>query len=165
MYSLNAAGVKGLHNFRDRSIIFATSQLLVAAVVVPLKYSVDKERPDGSNNHSFPSGHTAMAFSTAQFMFREYRGRNTWLSLSGYPFAIFTGVYRTLNNKHWVGDVAAGAGIGILSTEVAYWMYPRVSKMLGNKKREHGVLFYPYMQDDTFGVELVKTLGAGRNAP
>jgi membrane-associated phospholipid phosphatase len=49
------------------------------------------------------------------------------LSISGYPIAIFTGVYRALNNKHWVGDVVAGAGFGILSTEIAYWLYPKIN--------------------------------------
>lgn len=156
VYGLNMSGVKGEHNFRDRSIILATSQLAVAAMVIPLKYAVHKERPDGSNFHSFPSGHTATAFSTAQFMFREYRKRNVWLSLAGYPFAIFTGVYRTVNNKHWVGDVAAGAGIGILSTELSYALFPKISKLLRRKTNDSNSSFYPYFNGRSAGIGFVK---------
>lgn len=156
VYTLNAAGIKGEHNFADRSIIFASSQLISASIVLSLKYSVKKERPDGSNNHSFPSGHTATAFSTAQFMYREYRHENFWLSISGYPFAVFTGVYRTLNNKHWVGDVAAGAGIGILSTEIAYWLYPSISQLLKGNKNFDNINIVPYYGSGSYGVGLVK---------
>jgi membrane-associated phospholipid phosphatase len=102
---------------------------------------VREERPDGSNNLSFPSGHTTTAFTTAHFMFREYQDENIWLSLSGYPIAVFTGVYRILNDKHWVGDVVAGAGIGILSTEVAYWLFPKVSQLF-SKDHSKIVLLY-----------------------
>ncbi|WP_144038272.1 phosphatase PAP2 family protein [Soonwooa buanensis] len=139
---------------KDRSIILGTSLLISSAVVLPTKHLVKEERPDGSNNLSFPSGHTAFAFATAQFMFQEYQDDNFWLSLTGYPFAVFTGIYRTLNDKHWVGDVVAGAGIGILSTEAAYWLFPKVSSLLVNKKTEHLVLMYPFYQDQLFGLGL-----------
>ncbi|RYY71813.1 MAG: phosphatase PAP2 family protein [Chitinophagaceae bacterium] len=158
VYSLNAFGLKSRHNFKDRTILLATSQLMLSALVVPLKYSIRKERPDGSNNHSFPSGHTATAFSTAQFMYREYRSSNRWLSLAGYPFAVFTGVYRTLNNKHWVGDVAAGAGIGILSTEISYWMFPKIAKMFRRDKQLSSTSFYPYFGNHAYGIGFVKQL-------
>ena len=34
------------------------------------------------------------------------------------------------NNRHWLTDVAAGAGIGILSTKIAYWLYPFLNSKL-----------------------------------
>lgn len=135
VYGLNMAGVKGKHNFRDRTIIYASSQLIVTAFTTPLKYMVKEERPDRSNRLSFPSGHAAIAFSNAQFMFREYKDTNFWLSLSGYPFAVFTGIYRIINDKHWVGDVVAGAGFGILSTELAYWLFPKIDSLLRGKNK------------------------------
>ena len=152
VYGLNAAGIKGAHDFKDRTMIYATSQLISAAIVTPLKHLVKEERPDGSNNLSFPSGHTATAFSSAQFLFREYKDRNIWLSISGYPLAVFTGVYRTLNNKHWVGDVVAGAGVGILSTELSYWLYPKFNKLFNKKGTNHSTAFYPYMQQGSYGI-------------
>ncbi len=68
VYGLNLAGVQGKHNLRDRTIIFATSQIINTGLVMGLKHTVQEERPDGTNNLSFPSGHTANAFSTAQFL-------------------------------------------------------------------------------------------------
>jgi hypothetical protein len=156
VYSLNAAGIKGKHNFRDRTIIYATSQLISAAFVVPLKHIVKEERPDSSNSLSFPSGHTATAFSSAQFMFREYKDTNFWLSISGYSFAVFTGVYRTLNDKHWVNDVVAGAGFGILSTELAYWLYPKINGLLSSKPKDVTTMIMPFYQNKGFGIGFVK---------
>lgn len=157
VYGLNAAGIKGRHDFRGRTIIYATSQLIATAIVVPLKHIVHDQRPDGSNFLSFPSGHTATAFSSAQFMLREYKDTNFWLSLSGYPFAAFTGIYRSLNDKHWVSDVVAGAGIGILSTELAYWLYPRVNNILyRGKQKNASTMIMPFYQNKTPGIGFVK---------
>lgn len=102
-YGYNLACIKGKHDLKERTIIYGTSQLISAAFVLPLKHLVKEERPDGTNHLSFPSGHTATAFSSAHFLFREYQDENMWIALSGYPVAIFTGLYRTLNDKHWVG--------------------------------------------------------------
>ena len=85
-------------------------------------------------------------------MFREYQDENIWLSLAGYPFAVFTGVYRTLNNKHWVGDVVAGAGVGILSTEVAYWLFPKINKIFSKPNSEKIAFVYPFYQSKIMGL-------------
>ena len=156
VYGLNWAGIKGKHNLKDRTIIYATSQLIAASMVIPLKHITKEERPDGSNLQSFPSGHTTTAFSSAQFLYREYRDTNFWLSISGYPIAIFTGVYRTLNNKHWVGDVVAGAGFGILSTEIAYWLYPKINQWFSKNKKVSAFIIAPFYQDQAFGLGFVK---------
>lgn len=156
VYGLNAVGIKGRHDFRDRTIIYATSQLICAAFVLPLKHIVKEERPDGSNTLSFPSGHTATAFSSAQFMFREYKDTNFWLSISGYSLAIFTGAYRTINDKHWVSDVVAGAGFGILSTELAYWLYPKINGLIIGREKKATTMIMPFFQNKGFGIGLVK---------
>ncbi|AZA54904.1 phosphatase PAP2 family protein [Chryseobacterium sp. G0201] len=156
VYGLNAAGVQGKHNFRNRSIIYGTSMLITSAITLPLKHIVKEERPDQSNNLSFPSGHTAIAFASAQFMYREYKDTNFWLGISGYSFAVFTGVYRMLNNKHWFGDVIGGAGFGILSTELAYWLYPQIVNLLGGKKDKSQTMIMPFYQQGNMGVGLVK---------
>jgi membrane-associated phospholipid phosphatase len=156
VYGLNLAGVKGKHNFKDRTIIYATSQLVSAALVLPTKHLVHEERPDGSNNLSFPSGHTATAFSSAQFMFREYKDSNFWLSISGYPIAAMTGIYRVFNDKHWVGDVVAGAGIGILSTEMAYWLFPVTSKWFPSKNDRRAFSLVPFYQSKNIGLTIIK---------
>jgi len=155
VYGYNLAGIKGKHNFKERTIIYGTSQVISAAFVLPLKHLVKEERPDGSNHLSFPSGHTTTAFSSAHFLFREYKDENFWLSLSGYPIAIFTGVYRTLNDKHWVGDVVAGAGFGILSTELAYWLFPRINTLFNKKDSKSFTVIYPVADGKNFGAGMV----------
>lgn len=155
VYGYNLAGIKGKHNFKERTIIYGTSQLISAAFVMPLKHLVKEERPDGTNHLSFPSGHTTTAFSSAHFLFREYEDENIWLAISGYPIAIFTGVYRTLNDKHWVGDVVAGAGFGILSTELAYWLFPMVNKLFNKKESKNITLIYPLLEPKNLGAGFV----------
>lgn len=157
VYVLNTAGLEGKHNFRDRSLIYGTSMLITSAIIIPLKHIVREERPDQSNKLSFPSGHTAIAFASAQFMFREYKDTNFMLAISGYSFAIFTGMYRTLNDKHWVGDVVAGAGFGIVSTEIAYWLYPKISNALNARSEKGSMMAMPFYQDKKFGIGLVKS--------
>lgn len=156
VYGLNAFGVQGKHNIRDRSIIYGTSLLLVSAITLPLKHITKEERPDGSNNLSFPSGHTAFAFASAQFMYREYKDTNFLLGISGYSFAVFTGVYRMLNNKHWFSDVVAGAGFGILSTEMSYWLYPKINQLIGGKNAHSQTMVMPFYQNKSIGIGLVK---------
>lgn len=156
VYGLNAFGVEGKHNLRDRSIIYGTSLLITTAITVPLKHAVKEERPDQSNALSFPSGHTAIAFASAQFMYREYKDTNFLLAVSGYSLAVFTGVYRMLNNKHWFGDVIGGAGFGILSTELAYWLYPKINNLLGGKSEKSQVMIMPYYQKGNSGIGFVK---------
>ncbi|HRP90809.1 MAG TPA: phosphatase PAP2 family protein [Edaphocola sp.] len=143
VYALNFASIKGKHGFMDRSILFLSSQMITGAIVFPIKYLSHQQRPNQSNYHSFPSGHTALSFSGAHFLFREYRDKNIWLALSGYPVALAVGALRISNNKHWFSDVMAGAGIGILSTELAYWAFPSVKKVLHigwNQNRIDGIL-------------------------
>ena len=155
VYGYNLAGIRGKHNLKERTIIYGTSQFISAAFVLPLKHLVKEERPDGSNNLSFPSGHTAAAFSSAQFLFREYKDKNFWLALTGYPIAVFTGIYRTFNDKHWVGDVVAGAGFGILSTELAYWLFPTVNKLFNKKESKNITFIYPVLEPKNLGAGLV----------
>ena len=54
VYGLNLAGVEGKYNLKDRTIIYVTSQMISAAMVLPLKSLTKEERPDGSNHQSFP---------------------------------------------------------------------------------------------------------------
>nr|WP_315200289.1 phosphatase PAP2 family protein [uncultured Flavobacterium sp.] len=158
VYALNACGVEGKNNLKDRSIILASSYLMMSVAVLSLKNSTNIERPDGSSNNSFPSGHTATAFAGAEFLWQEYKDKSIWYGVSGYIVATATGVFRVVNNRHWVTDVAAGAGIGILSTKVAYWIYPYVNrKLFSTKAKEKKVssMIMPYYNGKQMGCGLV----------
>jgi PAP2 superfamily len=122
VYGLDIAGVKGKHDVRTQTQMLIKSELIMLAIVLPLKSMTHVLRPDGSNYHSFPSGHTAQAFAAATFLHKEYGGKSIWYSVGGFTAAAAVGTCRILNNKHWLSDVLAGAGIGIFSTNIAYLM-------------------------------------------
>ncbi len=128
VYILNASGVKGQHNFWDRTILLGMSTAIMAGSVYALKRITHQQRPDGSAYNSFPSGHTATAFSGAEFMQLEYKGHSPFLRYSGYAMATATGALRMYNNRHWLSDVIAGAGVGILSTRVSYWLWESMKR-------------------------------------
>ncbi len=75
VYGYNLAGIKGKHNFKERTIIYGTSQLLSAAFVMPLKYLVKEERPDGSNSCLFPQGIQQRLFHRLSFFSGSIRMR------------------------------------------------------------------------------------------
>lgn len=129
-FGLKAAGVQGRNDFKRSAITYGTSIAIMAILVNSLKYTTKVERPDGSSNNSFPSGHTAMAFTNAAFLDKEYGLVNPMYSIGGYGAATMTGLGRSLNNRHWAPDILAGAGIGILSTQLAYFF---IDKIYGNK--------------------------------
>lgn len=157
VYGLNALGIKGKHNFKDRTIILGTSYLLMSASVLSLKSITKVERPDGSGFNSFPSGHTATAFAGAEFLWQEYKDVSVWYGISGYIVAVGTGAFRIYNDKHWLTDVAAGAGIGILSTKVAYWINPWVqNKIFKSKEKNSMSAIAPFYNGKQFGIGLLK---------
>ncbi len=48
------------------------AQFVSQVVVQGVKFATRRERPDDSNNHSFPSGHTSSAFATASVLERHF---------------------------------------------------------------------------------------------
>ncbi|NII29215.1 phosphatase PAP2 family protein [Pseudoflavitalea sp. X16] len=154
VYGLNAAGIKGKHNFKDRTILYGMSMLISNSAVFSIKKFSGEKRPDGSDYYSFPSGHTANAFVAAEFMRQEYKDVSPWYGVAGYAMAATTGYLRMYNNKHWFSDVVAGAGVGIASTKLAYWLYPMLQRGLSKNKKLNTVIM-PTYQDGAVGVGLV----------
>jgi PAP2 superfamily len=157
VYGLNAMDIKGEHNFRDRSMIYLMSNIILNTTVHVTKKLSHQLRPDDSDYSSFPSGHTAEAFASAEFMRLEYRNVSPWYGIAGYGIAAATGYLRMYNNKHWFGDVVAGAGVGIASTKLAYWLYPKIQHKLFKDKRVSTMLM-PSYQNGVFGVAMVHRL-------
>ena len=154
VYGLNIAGVKGKNNFRDRSCIFLMSNIFLNVTVSSVKKLTQEQRPDGSSFASFPSGHTAEAFANAEFLRQEYKEVSSWYGIAGYVTATATGVLRMYNNKHWLSDVIAGAGVGMASTRLAYWLYPRISKKIFKKSSGQSFIM-PTYQNKQAGLSLV----------
>lgn len=135
VYLLNIAGIKGRNNFRDRTLLFLVSNIFLNVIVQPVKDISHQWRPDSSDYKSFPSGHAAEAFANAEFLRQEFKDVSPWIGVAGYAMAVATGYLRTYNNRHWFSNVVAGAGIGILSTKLAYWVYPKISSKLFESKK------------------------------
>jgi membrane-associated phospholipid phosphatase len=118
---LKIGGVEGRSDWGRLAASAAMSYGIMAAFVNGIKYTAKEMRPDGSTANSWPSGHTATSFVGATILHKEYGlTRSPWFSIAGYGVATATGVMRVLNNRHWVSDVLSGAGIGIMSGELAY---------------------------------------------
>jgi len=157
VYGLDLAGIKAKHNFRDRTIVMATSYLIMGATVQTMKKTIDVWRPDGSSDKSFPSGHTATAFVGAHILFKEYKDTSPWIGIAGYAVATGTGTLRVLNKKHWVSDVVTGAGIGILSAEAGYMLLPVFHNLLGIKEVNKNLVIAPSIGADNYGIGMVYT--------
>lgn len=119
--ALNLCGVKGKHSFGRLLMLEGGSYLLGAGWLTAFKYGLAVQRPDGSTFNSFHSGHTFTAFTGAEIIRREYGAEYPWLAIAGYAVAITVAAMRVYNNRHWLGDVCAGAGLGILSVTLVYW--------------------------------------------
>jgi membrane-associated phospholipid phosphatase len=146
VYGLNLAGIKGKHSIGDQTALYILSFGIMGASTSVVKRVVDRPRPDGSNNYSFPSGHTANAFAAAEFLNQEYRDVSPWIGYAGYTVATATGVLRMYNNKHWLSDVVTGAGFGIASTKIAYLIYPHLKKLVIGKQSMHYSMVPTYQQ-------------------
>lgn len=123
---------KEKHNWVDQLCLVAIAEGFNAAMTRTLKYTVNEPRPDG-RPYSFPSGHTANAFLGAHIAYKEFKDSSPVLAYSGYVLAAFVAGSRLYNNRHWVADVVAGAGFGILSVELSYLVYFPIRNAIARK--------------------------------
>jgi len=86
------------------------AQILSQAYTQALKFTVQRERPDGSNSVSFPSGHSASAFATATVLQRHYGWK---VGVPATVLAAYVATARVHDNKHYLSDVVFGAALGI----------------------------------------------------
>ena len=81
------------------------------AIVQGLKYTVRRERPDGSGKSSFPSGHAADTFAAATVLQRHFGPK---AAIPSYLIASYIAVSRLHENRHFLSDVIFGAGVGYM---------------------------------------------------
>lgn len=110
------------HNW-PRFIVNTGASVVVAfGVKTVLKKAIKEERPDHSDNKSFPSGHASMAFAAARSIDKEFRRESIWIPIAGYAAATAIGVERVISDRHHWYDVVAGAGIGFGAAELTWWL-------------------------------------------
>ncbi len=146
--ALFAAGrLAGHGRFRDATYDIAQVTLVAAAYTTAIKYPTHRQRPDGSDHLSFPSGHTSNAFAWATVASHHYGWK---LGVPSYAFATLVGIARLEKNSHHLTDVVAAAGLGYVcgrtvtrrDGEPVPGRAPRVSlaPLLGAKGRGAGLV-------------------------
>lgn len=139
-------GAEAKHSFRERVAVGVTSYVAMTAIVNVGKYTIKEKRPDSESRNSFPSGHTATVFTGAELLRQEY---GIGVGIAGYTVATGVAFLRLYNGRHWLNDVVAGAGVGIMSARIGYWMLPVYRKWFGwynNKSRQILAMFPAYNQ-------------------
>ena len=117
---MKAAGVPTRSGWGRMAVSQGLGAAVMAGSVKLLKNSINTVRPDGSDTHSFPSGHTSWAFLGATITAHELANTSAWYPMGAYTVATAIAVERVLDRHHYPSDVMAGAGIGILSSELGY---------------------------------------------
>ena len=118
------AGLISKNNRMQSSGLMAVEGFLVGSLLARLpKYAFGRVRPDAwwgpsafewkgpFQGNSFPSGHTAAAFSVATVFATQYH-ETIWIPVLAYSMATATGMARIYENRHWASDVFAGALLG-----------------------------------------------------
>jgi hypothetical protein len=109
-YALGRA--TGHYRIAHVGLDFLRSEILTEAMVQSLKYTVRRPRPDGSSGYSFPSGHSAVTFSTAAALQRHLGFRR---ALVVYAGASYIAMSRLHDNVHYLSDVVFGAAVGTIA--------------------------------------------------
>jgi membrane-associated phospholipid phosphatase len=88
------------------------AQAITELLVEPVKFATHRQRPDGSNYQSFPSGHAAVTFAAAAVLQRHVGWKR---SLGAYAVASFVAAARLQENRHYLSDVVFGAAVGTIA--------------------------------------------------
>ena len=116
------------HNWPRFAVNTLASVGVAYGVKTALKAMIKEERPDHSDNKSFPSGHAAMAFAAARSIDKEFRKDCIWIPIAGYAAATAVGIERIASDRHHWYDVVAGAAVGYGAAELTWWLS---DKLLG----------------------------------
>jgi hypothetical protein len=87
------------------------AQVVTQSLTLSVKLIVGRERPDGSNRASFPSGHASGAFASATVLARHYGWK---LGVPAYAVAGYVATSRLNEGRHYLSDVVFGAAVGVL---------------------------------------------------
>ncbi len=109
------AGVSLLKGDSKGFLQLAESGATAVAASYLLKYTIKKERPDGSDKHSFPSNHTAVAFAGAAYLQHRYGWE--W-GAPAYAVGAYVAWGRVYAKRHDFWDVLAGAAVGVGSAYI-----------------------------------------------
>ena len=113
-----SATIYATGRIKDEPKVSHVGSDLIQAIIISegltlvLKYSTQRERPDGSGPTSFPSGHAADTFAFATALERHLGWR---YATPAYIFASYVAASRLPANRHWLSDVVFGSAVGIIA--------------------------------------------------
>lgn len=125
------------HNAYELCISIGAGALITQA----FKYGINRQRPaerfpdvvfpaQAKTGHSFPSGHTSIAFSTATTISLQYK--KWYIVVPAYLWAGTVGYSRMYRGLHYPSDVLAGAAVGVGSGILSHWL---TKKLIRDKKQ------------------------------
>ncbi len=126
--------VTGSRRLTAASLLGFQSLAIAAGMTEGIKLLAGRTRPNntddefdfqgpGGTDKSFVSGHATHAFAVATVFAMEYRESYVVPPLA-YGLATLTAWSRVNDNKHWVSDVALGAGVGFLVGVLTHRLSP-----------------------------------------
>jgi hypothetical protein len=135
--------------FRAMSYDLGEAVLVNLGYTAVMKAAVSRERPNGSNDESFPSGHTSNAFAMASVAEAHY-GRK--VGIPAYLAASLVGASRLRSNAHWLSDVLAGAALGHIVGRAVVRQNDKPPK--NGQKPGKAVTFMPLLSRDFQGMSV-----------
>lgn len=119
---------RGNDYWKLRALVFIGAILVTALIVMVLKFSIRRQRPEGewgqiyrrSDPHSFPSGHAARALMLGVVALGLGPG---WLGAVLLAWAFLVGLARVAMGLHYLSDIVVGWGIGIIMGLVVLQSY------------------------------------------
>ncbi len=113
-----AGEMAGRPNLAETGFVLLRTLGLTQLVIAPIKFGVRRERPDKSNDLSFPSGHTANSFAIARLMHRRH-GKRVGIPL--YLLGGFVAAGRVEDDLHFLSDVVMGGVLGMIVGNSVTW--------------------------------------------
>lgn len=127
VYAMDAFKVETPHTFTQHLALDAGSILLTGGFGYGMRIISSKIKVYKSDKTQFPSGHTANAFRGAEILHQELKDDHPVWSYSGYFLAAGVGILRMYTQQHNLSDVLTGAGLGIISTKLTYWVFQKLN--------------------------------------
>jgi undecaprenyl-diphosphatase len=134
---LLAVWLSGDSFWKEWAVVQFASISLLAVLVLVIKFSIRRERPQGewgqiyryTDPHSFPSGHAARAFLIATIA----AGLGPpWLAAVLWIWAPLVALSRVAMGVHYLSDITVGALLGILLGSISLQIYEPVFTWLFN---------------------------------
>ena len=125
LYLMDAFKVNTKHSFKEHLLLDAGSIIVTGGIGYVMRKITGNIKEYNMQGTKFPSGHTANAFRGAEILHQELKNSHKLLSYCGYLPAVTVGVLRIYNKAHLLTEVLAGAGLGILSTKLTYWVFEK----------------------------------------